>query len=468
MKNQKKDAYQLQQQIPQFIQEHLGKISLDEYGVAIAENNYLMNERLKTTLKELSDIKFALDQAAIVAMTDEKGIIHYVNDKFCEISKYQREQLIGNTHSLLNSHYHSWEFFQELWSTIKAGKVWKGEIKNKAQDGTYYWVDTTIVPFLDREGKPYQYLAIRFDISERKKTEAALREQTKQLEAALVELQKTQAKLVQTEKISSLGLLVAGVAHEVNNPLSFISTNLCYANQYIYDLLKHLQLYQEFFPSPSLEIQNHAETIDLEFLAVDLPKLLNSMVLGTDRLREIMLLLRNFSRTDQAEVQPVDLHQGLDSTLMILQHRLKQQSKRPAIKVVKEYSNIPLVECYSGQMNQVFMNLLANAIDALEEDSANRSSQEIEKSSKTIWITTEKVANNQVAIRIRDNGPGIPEAMQARLFESFLTTKPVGKGTGLGLSISYQIVTETHKGQLKCISTPGKGCEFIIEIPISR
>lgn len=468
-----KDIFELNQNLTE-LEEELEGISSSGYGVAIAERKYI-NEKLRETLKELSDIKFALDQSAIVAITDEKGIIHYVNDKFCELSKYKREQLLGKTHSLINSHHHSPEFFKELWLTIQKGEVWKGEIKNKAQDGSYYWVDTTIVPFLDAEGKPYQYLAIRFDITERKKTEEALRqsdlsarEQNQQLELALSQLKKTQSQLVQTEKISSLGQMVAGVAHEVNNPLSFISSNLYYANQYIFELLKHLQLYQKYFPNPGTEIENHAEVIDLEFMSVDLPKLLESMVLGTDRLREIMLLLRNFSRADEGKAKPVNLHEGLDSTLMILQHRLKQQPERPAIKVLKEYGNIPLVECYSGQMNQVFMNLIANAIDALDEESTGCFYGEIEQNPNIIVISTEMIAGDKVAVRIRDNGPGIPEAVQARLFESFFTTKPEGKGTGLGLAISYQIVTEIHKGQLKCFSSPVQGCEFVIEIPILR
>ncbi|WP_017716718.1 PAS domain-containing sensor histidine kinase [Kamptonema formosum] len=456
------------------LDENLREIHLAACGLAIP-NELDINETLRQTIKELSDIKFALDRSAIVAITDEKGTIAYVNDKFCDISKYSREELIGKTHRLINSSYHSKDFFKHFWATLKAGKVWKGEIKNKAKDGTYYWVDTTVVPFLKENGKPYQYLSIRFDITDRKNTEEALQQsefrarlQAQQLELALQELKRTQTQLIQSEKISSLGQLVAGIAHEVNNPLSFISSNLYYANQYIADLLNHLQLYQRRFPNPGYEIQDSAGQIELDFLTEDLPKLLSSMLVGTERLREIMLSLRNFSRMEGTEAKPVNIHEGIDSTLMILQHRLKKQPERPAIEVIKEYGDLPLVECYSGQMNQVFMNIIANAIDALDECSCSRSYAEMERTPNTIRISTEVVSGDRVAVRIADTGPGIPETVLPRMFESFFTTKPAGKGTGLGLPISYQIVTENHKGQLQCATAPGKGTEFLIEIPLCQ
>lgn len=287
-----------------------------------------------------------------------------------------------------------------------------------------------------------------------------------ELERSLHKLKATQAQLVQTEKISSLGQLVAGVAHEVNNPVSFLSGNLHYAIQYVSDLLSHLQLYQQHLPDLPVKIQEHAEEIDLEFLALDLPKMLSSMMIGTDRIRDIMLSLRNFSRVDEAGAKPFNIYEGLDSTLMILQHRLKQQSLRPAIQIVKEYGDLPLVECYPGQLNQVFMNILANAIDAFDEYNEHLTYAEIEQNPNVIQIYTSVLDECQVAIRIKDNGPGIRQELIPQLFEPFFTTKSVGKGTGLGLSISYQIITEIHKGQLKCHSELGKGTEFVIEIPI--
>lgn len=297
-------------------------------------------------------------------------------------------------------------------------------------------------------------------------SEARSREQALQLEQALHDLQQTQIQLVQTEKMSSLGQLVAGIAHELNNPITFISGNVSHANEYARDLLSLLHLYQQQYPNPTPKIQAEAEAIDVNFLIEDLPKILDSMKIGTDRIRQLVLSLRNFSRLDEAEKKPVDIHEGLDSTLLILQLRLKAHAERPAIQVIKEYSDLPLVECYAGQLNQVFMNILANAIDALEEYSSERTFAEIERHPNTVWIRTGVSDGNHVSIRIADNGPGMTKAVLKRLFDPFFTTKPVGKGTGLGLSISHQIVVEKHGGQLTCCSTPGQGSEFAIKIPL--
>jgi PAS domain S-box-containing protein len=295
---------------------------------------------------------------------------------------------------------------------------------------------------------------------------AQARTQAQQLEQAFIELQKTQTQLVQSEKMSSLGQLVAGVAHEINNPVSFIYGNLVHASGYTNDLLGLVQLYQQHYPNPVPEISSEIEAIDLEFLMEDLPKLLSSMKVGAERICEIVAALRNFSRLAEAEVKAVDLHEGLDSTLMILHNRLKASGKHPEIKVIKEYGNLPLVECYAGQLNQVFMNLLVNAIDAIDEYNQMRSRQEIQANPSFIQVHTELVNDSKVAIRIADNGPGMTEEIKARLFDPFFTTKPVGTGTGLGLSISYQIVVEKHGGQLHCNSQLGQGTEFVIQIPL--
>ena len=300
------------------------------------------------------------------------------------------------------------------------------------------------------------------------------REKSQQLAESLQKLQHTQTQLVHTEKISSLGQLVAGVAHEVNNPVGFISGNVHHAREYVQNLTDYLELYQKHYPNPPKEIVEMAEEIDLEFIREDLPNMLASMQLGTDRIREIMQSLRNFSRTDKGKKKPADIHTGLESTLMILGHRLKAKPERSEIKVVKEYGSLPKVMCFSGQLNQVFMNLMANAIDAMEEAIYSGVWQELhgdggrEQSAPFIRIRTEVRDSSRVAIMIKDNGPGMPEEVRSKLFGAFFTTKPEGKGTGLGLSISYQIVTEKHGGTLRCESAPGKGAEFIIDIPIDE
>ncbi|XHX80596.1 MAG: sensor histidine kinase [Stenomitos frigidus ULC029] len=282
--------------------------------------------------------------------------------------------------------------------------------------------------------------------------------QARQFSETLKQLRQKQAQIVQAEKMSSLGQLVAGVAHEINNPLNFISGNLSHVTTYIQDINNLLALYQKHYPQPVTEIQAEADAIDLDFLMEDLPSLLSSMSMGTERIQQIVLSLRSFSRMDEAEVKEVSLHDGINSTLMILQSRLKAKPDRPEIEVIKHYSALPMVECYAGQLNQVFMNLLANAIDALEEKT--------QTPIPTITIWTEVVNVDRIRIRIADNGAGIPEHVQEKLFDPFFTTKPVGKGTGLGLSISYQIVTEKHGGSLSCVSSLGQGVEFVLEIPV--
>ncbi|NJN20129.1 MAG: HAMP domain-containing protein [Leptolyngbya sp. RL_3_1] len=280
------------------------------------------------------------------------------------------------------------------------------------------------------------------------------------------EQSQTQAQLFQSEKMASLGQLVAGVAHEINNPANFIHGNLTHFRDYAHQLLGIVQLYNTHYPEPVPEIQAAIEDADIEFLQADIPKMLASMEMGTDRIRQIVLSLRNFSRLDEAEVKAVNLHEGIDNTLLILQHRLKERPERPAIEVVKAYGDLPWVECYPGQLNQVFMNIVANAIDAIEEAGAHRAYEDWATHPGQITIRTQLMAGNWVGIRITDNGKGMAEQTLKRLFDPFFTTKPVGKGTGIGMAISYQIITESHSGTLDVSSQSGHGTEVTLSIPV--
>jgi signal transduction histidine kinase len=296
-------------------------------------------------------------------------------------------------------------------------------------------------------------------------------EQSKIAKAGFQDLRQNYTRLLQNEKMAALGQLVAGIAHEINNPVNFIAGNIVHTIDYTESLLEIISLYQQHYPNPVPEIKSKISEIDLDYVTADFPNLLTSMKHGCDRIEQIVKSLRNFSRLDEADKKIVDIHEGIDSTLLILRSRLKEEINGKRITLVKEYGNIPLIECYPGLLNQVFMNILANAIDALVESfqSSGLSCNlpDFVQNNPTICIRTELTNDQYIKICIADNGIGIAEDIQKHLFDPFFTTKPVGKGTGLGLSISHQIVVEKHRGQLNCLSTLGKGTEFIITIPVT-
>ncbi|GAB1538705.1 hypothetical protein NUACC21_13690 [Scytonema sp. NUACC21] len=294
-----------------------------------------------------------------------------------------------------------------------------------------------------------------------------LEQKVAEVSLAYNDLQQIQIKLIQSEKLSSLGQIVAGIAHEIYNPINFIYGNLIYANEYTHDILNLLRLYQDEYPLLTPRIQANMATIDLDFLQNDILKLFDSITLGAQRIQEIVKSMRVFSRIDEANMKAVNIHEGIDSTLTLLNYRLRAKPERPSIVVVKDYGQLPLVECWAGQLNQVFMNILTNAIDALDEYNQQLSFEEIKQQQNRIEIRTAMIGDDRVAIHIADNALGISEYVKAKLFEPFFTTKSFGRN-GLGLSISYQIIVEKHGGNLYCQSTLGKGTEFIIEIPIKQ
>jgi signal transduction histidine kinase len=320
------------------------------------------------------------------------------------------------------------------------------------------------------------------------KANQELKKSNNDLVETLQQLKATQEELIQSKKMAALGHLIAGIAHEINNPISFIYGNIHIARGYFKDLLRLVKLYEQTSPHPLPEIQQLAQELDLDFLVEDWQKLMDSMQVGAERISEIVRSLQSFSRLDETGLKAVDIHEVIDNTLLLLQHRMRAEGDRREIQVIKNYGQLPLVACYVSQLNQVFMNLLSNAIDALEnqtspgiitistslsQPSKIPSQKECVSYSRSSFDTqcsqkeTELIFNSQfVVIRIADNGSGMDEAVKNHIFDPFFTTKAVGHGPGLGLSISYQIVVEKHLGQISCISAPGQGTEFIVEIPL--
>ncbi|MEM6449722.1 MAG: ATP-binding protein [Cyanobacteria bacterium P01_D01_bin.105] len=342
-------------------------------------------------------------------------------------------------------------------------------------DGKQAWLETNKVPLHNGEGKVIGILGTYQDITERKQAEIALQEmnqklerQTVELTAAVQQLQQSQVQLVQQEKMSALGNLIAGIAHEMNNPVGFLSGNLRPAQDYVTDLIGLIELYRKALPNPGEAIAAEIEDIDLDYICADLPKLLHSMGEGIKRIRDISTSLRTFSRSDQEHKITFALQAGLDSTLLILRHRLKANEYRPAIEIVKHYDEqMPSIFCFPGQLNQVFMNLLANAVDALDEASKDKTFELLKAQPNQITVSTQLSDGGEMAIvKIKDNGTGMTAATQQKAFENLFTTKAVGQGTGLGLAIAYQIIVEKHGGTIDIDSTLGQGTEFTLKIPV--
>jgi PAS domain S-box-containing protein len=350
---------------------------------------------------------------------------------------------------------------------VETKSLYKTEYRIRGADGIYRYFVVRGVPLLAEDGNVKEWIGTCTDIDARRRAEDQLRHKSQELEQTLQELQTMQLQLIQNEKMSALGNLIAGVAHEINNPVGFIKGNIQPALEYVKDLFHLIDLYQQKYPQSGVEIEDEIEKIDLEFIREDLPKVISSMKEGINRIGNISTSLRTFSRADSDVPITFNLHEGLESTILILKHRLKANENRPAIKVIQKYGQIPNVECFAGQVNQVFMNILANAIDALEEANIGRSFAQIQADPNCILIMTEWLeTEGEVCVRIRDNGLGISEVTKHKIFDHLFTTKEVGKGTGLGLAIARQIVVEKHGGSLEVQSQLGQGSEFLIRLPI--
>ncbi|MDO8991302.1 MAG: ATP-binding protein [Sideroxyarcus sp.] len=437
------------------------------------------SKTLHESLGELRSLKFALDQHAIVSITDVGGKITYVNDKFCQISEYGREELLGQNHRILKSGVHDAAFFSNMWQTIAGGKAWQGELCNRSKGGGLYWVETTIVPLPDENGLPRQYIAIRTDITNLQQVSAMLAEskaelelrvkaRTEELELAKQaleadiksmrqlnqKLEDAHSQLLQSEKMASIGQLAAGVAHEINNPIGFVYSNLGMLEKYVQDAFGMIEMYEHAESAIAdaevrQQLQAAKQKLDIAFLKTDLHALMGESRDGISRVKAIVQNLKDFSHAGATdEWHFADLHRGLNSTLNIVNNEIKYKAE-----VVKQYGELPEVECLLSQLNQVFMNLLVNAAHAIKERG-------------TITVRTGR-AGDEVWIEIADTGQGIASEHLQKIFDPFFTTKPVGQGTGLGLSLSYGIV-QKHHGRIEVQSEVGKGTTFRVWLPVEQ
>lgn len=413
--------------------------------------------------KDLLESVFNGSGDAIFLVNIETGLIADCNQRAVELFQAtSKDELLNIQEESLQKHRFPPPELSSIWDEIEREGFWSREVEYVTKKGKLFWGNLAAKQIYVAGDR--MNLVRVTDITDRKLAETREWEKSRQLKLALAELKRTQAQLILTEKMSSLGRMVAGIAHEINNPVSFIYGNIIPARRYFQEMLKLIELYQQTYPHPTPKIEAFVEDIDLGFVVEDFSKLMNSMQVGVDRIQQIVLSLRNFSRLDEKEIKAVDIHEGIDSALLILQHRLKSKGSGQEIQVIKNYAQLPLVTCYASQLNEVFMNILINAMDFLEY-----------QTSRVITISTSLIAketamsNSQfVAIRIADNGTGMNEAVKKKIFDPFFTTKPVGSGTGLGLAISHEIVVEKHKGYINCISVLGQGTEFILEIPVKQ
>ncbi|AFZ03477.1 ATP-binding sensor histidine kinase [Calothrix sp. PCC 6303] len=451
-----------------FTQERQQIISLLSSQIAISLENAQLYSNLQSSEARFLHLAENAPGMIYQFQLSPDGIpkFNYVSSGCYEIYEILPEQAVRDANKLiLLTHPEDIAYFQESVAiSAQTLQPWQYQGRITTPSGQLKWIQAVSRPIKQSDGTII-WDGLLLDITERKQAEAAIQEKSQELENALQDLQQAQLQIIQSEKMSALGNLVAGIAHEMNNPLGFISATLKQAKPTIADVVEHLKLYQENLPNPNVEIIQHAEEIDLDYSLEDLPKMINTMLTACERLKNISTSLRTFSRADQDYKVPFNIHEGIDSTILILKHRLKANEQRPAIEVTTVYGDLPQIQCFPGQLNQVFMNILANAVDALDEVNIGRRFEEIKENPNRITIKT-FVENNYVKISIDDNGKGMSESVIQKIFDHLFTTKAVGKGTGLGLAIARQIIETNHGGNLICNSVLGNGTEFLIEIPL--
>ena len=423
------------------------------------------HNQIRHAHREIQQQQQALDEHAIVSISNTDGNIIYANDKFCKISGYTGEELLGKNHRIVKSDVHPPEFFKDLWQTISQGRVWKGELCNIAKNGMPFWVAATIIPILDEQAQPLKYIAMRTDITELKNTQIALQKKNIEIEKAHKELEQSHEQAVQAEKLASVGQLAAGIAHEINTPIQFVGDNTRFLQDAFDDLLKLVQLYTSTYndhtesadPSTIAEqARILSDEIEVDYLAEEIPNAFKQSLEGIDRVSQIVRSMKDFSHPGKNQKELIDINQAIESTVVVSRNEWKYDAE-----LVTEFDEtLTAVPCYPGEFNQVILNIIVNAAHAIKD--ARGDDPEL----GTITIKTRQ--NNEYAeIQITDTGPGMPEDVRKRIFEPFFTTKGVGKGSGQGLAITYSVITDKHGGSIQVDSTVGVGTTFTIRLPMT-
>lgn len=425
-----------------------------------------LNIKLEHTQNELEHFKKALDEHAIVSIADEKGDITFVNEKFCQISGYSREELLGHNHRMLKSGAHSEEYYDALWNNISAGEIWHGDLCNMTKSGDLYWVDASIVPFLDDNGTPYKYVAIRTDITKEKNAVERLKTKTGEIRRAHAKLKQSHQQALQSEKLASVGQLAAGIAHEINTPIQFVGDNTRFLQEAFIDISSVVKAYEALAETIEdkaagnellVKAKALSEEVEVDYLVAEVPNAIEQTLEGIERVSKIVLSMKEFSHPGSDQKEVVDINHAIQSTITVSRNEWKYNAE-----LITDFDEtLTAVPCFVGELNQVVLNIIINASHAIQDSNKAKDSQ------GTITISTRQ-EDNYAVVRISDTGAGMSESVRKRIFEPFYTTKGVGKGSGQGLAIAYSVIVEKHHGKIDVESTPGKGTTFIIRLPMTE